>query len=54
MAVQDADQLKVHTFSLDIVATILVYQNNETTLMLAFQTNPVGDVKLFSDVNTFF
>jgi len=32
---------------------ILVFQNNETAVMLGFLINPVG-VELFSYVNTFF
>ena len=41
------------SFSHDVTAAILVYQNNETAAMLVYQTNPVG-VKLFSYVKTFF
>ena len=41
------------SFSHDVTAAILVYQNNETAAILVYQTNPVG-VKLFSYVNTFF
>ena len=37
----------------DVLAAILVFQNNETAAMLLYQTNPVG-VQLFSYVNTFF
>ena len=40
-------------FSHDVTAAILVSQNNETTAMLVFQTNPVG-VEFFSYVNAFF
>ena len=29
-------------FSHDVIAAILVFQNNETVAMLVFQTNPVG------------
>ena len=29
-------------FSHDVIAAILVFQNNETAAMLVFQTNPVG------------
>ena len=39
-------------FSHDVMAAILVYQNNETAAMLVYQTNPVG-VELFY-VNAFF
>ena len=41
------------SFSHDVTAAILVYQNNETAAILVYQTNPVG-VKLFSYVKTFF
>ena len=42
-------------FSLDVTATILVSQNNETAAMLVSQTNPVGVlVELFSYANAFF
>ena len=40
-------------FSHDIMAAILVFQDNKTAAMLVYQTNPVG-VELFSHVNTFF
>ena len=40
-------------FSHDVIAAILVLQNNETAVMLVFQANSVG-VELFSNVNTFF
>ena len=40
-------------FSHDVTAAILVFQNNETTAMLVYQTSPVG-VELFSYVNTSF
>ena len=39
-------------FSHDVMAAILVLENNETAAMLVFQTNPVG-VRLFSYVNNF-
>ena len=35
------------------MAAIMVFQNNETAVMLVFQTNPVG-VELVSYVNDFF
>ena len=41
------------SFSHDVTAAILVYQNNEMAAILVYQTNPVG-VKLFSYVKTFF
>ena len=41
------------SFSHDVTAAILVYQNNETAAILVYQTNPVG-VKLFSYVKTLF
>ena len=41
------------TFSHDVTAAILVFQNNEMAAMLVYQTNPVG-VELFSYVNTPF
>ena len=41
------------SFSHDVTAAILVYQNNETAAILVYQTNPVG-VKLFSYVKNFF
>jgi len=37
----------------DLMTAILVFQNNDTTAMLVYQTSPVG-VQLFSYVNTFF
>ena len=40
-------------FSHDVMAAILVSQNNETAARLVSQTSPVG-VELFSYVNTFF
>ena len=40
-------------FSHDVTAAILVSQNNETAVMLVFQTSPVG-VELFSYANAFF
>ena len=39
-------------FSHDVTAAILVVQNNETAVLLVFQTNPVG-VELFSYIKTF-
>ena len=36
----------------DVMAAILVFQNNETAAMLVYQSSPVG-IKLFSNVNTF-
>ena len=44
---------RIRSFSHDVTAAILVYQNNETAAILVYQTNPVG-VKLFSYVKTFF
>ena len=41
------------TFSHDVKAAILVFQNNETAAMLGLQTNPVR-VELFLYVNGFF
>jgi len=40
-------------FSHDVTAAILVYQNNETEVMLVSQTSPLG-VELFSYANDFF
>ena len=40
-------------YSHNVIATILVFQNNETAAILVFQTNTVG-VGLFSYVKTFF
>ena len=40
-------------FSHDVVAAILVSQNNKTAAMLVSQTNPLG-VELFSYTNAFF
>ena len=40
-------------FSHDVMAAILVSQNNEMAAMLVSQTNPLG-VELFSDANAFF
>ena len=37
----------------DVMAAILVPQNNETAAMLMSQTNPLG-VELFSYANTLF
>ena len=44
-------QYKAHAN--DIMAAILMFQNNETAAMLVYQTNPVR-VQLFSYVNAFF
>jgi len=41
------------SFSHDVTAAILVYQNNETAGMLVYQENPVG-IENFSHVKTFF
>ena len=41
------------SFSHDVTAAILVYQNSETAAMLVYQENPVG-IKNFSYVKTFF
>ena len=40
-------------FSHDIMAAILVFQNNETAAMLVYPENPLG-VELFSRENAFF
>ena len=40
-------------FSLDVMAAILVFQNNEMAAMLVYQENPLG-FELFSHVNAFF
>ena len=40
-------------FSHDVMAAILVSQNNETAAMLVSQTRPLG-VELFSYANAFF
>ena len=40
-------------FSNDVMAAILVSQNNETVAMLVSQTSPLG-VELFSYANAFF
>ena len=40
-------------FSHDVMAAILVSQNNETEAILVSQTSPVG-VELFPYVNAFF
>ena len=37
----------------DVMAAILVCQNNETAAMLVIQTNPLG-VEVFSYANTLF
>ena len=37
----------------DVIAAILVFQNNETAAMFVYQINPVG-VQLFSYVNNSF
>jgi len=41
------------SFTHDVTAAILVFQNQKTAAMLVFQTSPVG-VELFSGVNVFF
>ena len=41
------------TFSHDVKAAILMFQNSETAAMLGLQTNPVR-VELFRYVNGFF
>ena len=41
------------THAHDVMAAILVFQNNETSAMLVHETNPLG-VQLFSYVNTLF
>jgi len=46
-------RLRYREYTHDVMAAILVFQNNETAAMLVYQTNPVG-VQLFSYVNTFF
>ena len=48
-----ASQLANRVFSLDVMAAILVSQNNETAAMLVSQINSVG-VKLFSYANASF
>ena len=40
-------------FSHDVMAAILVFQNNETVALLVSQTNPVG-VELFYYINASF
>ena len=43
------------TFSPDVTAGKVVFQNNEITAMLVFQVNPAGvDHELFYYVNAFF
>ena len=43
------------TFSHDVTAAKVVFQNNEITAMLVFQVNPAGDDhELFYYVNAFF
>ena len=37
----------------DVMAAILVFQNNEVAAMLLYQTNPVT-VQLFSYINSFY
>ena len=41
------------TFSHDVTAAILMFQNNGTAAILVYQDNPVG-VEFFSYVKTFF
>ena len=41
------------SFSHDVTAAILVYQNYITAAMLVYQENPVG-IENFSHVKTFF
>ena len=45
--------LKFWTFSHDVMAAVLVFQNNETEAMLVYQENPLG-VEFFPYVNIFF
>ena len=43
------------TFTHDVTAANVVFQNNEITAMLVFQVNPFGnDHELFTYVNAFF
>lgn len=46
-------QYSYRVYALDIMAVILVFENNETAAMLVYQTNPVR-VQLFSYIYTFF
>ena len=48
-----SDANNVRPFSHDVMAAVLLFQNNKTAAMLVFQTNPVG-VELFSYVNDLF
>ena len=48
-----SDTNNIRPFSHDVMAAVLVFQNNKTAAMLVFQTNPVG-VELFSYVNDLF
>ena len=47
------DEIHYRVFSHDVMAGILVFQDNETAAMLVYQENPLG-VELFSHVNAFF
>ena len=47
------DEPKYRAFPLDVMAAILVFQNNKMVAMLLFQTNPEG-VELFSYGSIFF
>ena len=53
MRVFKGKTLAYRVFSHDIMAAILVSQNNETAAMLVSQTSPVG-VELFCYANAFF
>ena len=47
------NRFHVRTFSHDVTAAILVFQNNEKAAMLVYPENPLV-VELFSHVNAFF
>ena len=46
-------RLPKRAFSYDVMAVILLFQNNKMAAMLVYQSNPVG-VQLFSYVNVLF
>ena len=44
---------KNRAYAYDVMAAILVFQNNNAAAMLLYQTNPVT-VQLFSYINSFY
>ena len=50
---QAISEIANRTFSHDVTAAILVFQNKEMTAMMVYQTNPLGSELCFYK-NTFF